>query len=98
MPPFEKPDDRSAVAQAMTLSSMIISIAIEMVLPGLAGYWVDQRLGTKVVFLVFGLVLGVVGGMIHLVRMLSPQHAALDKRPGDRGAPRPTRPEMRCYT
>ena len=80
MPPLEKPDDRSAFAQAMTLSSMIISVAMEMVLPGLAAwYWIDRRLGTKFVFLLLGLVLGVVGGMIHLVRLLSAKNSASDK-------------------
>jgi F0F1-type ATP synthase assembly protein I len=73
----------------MTLSSMIISVAVEMVLPGLAGYWVDQRLGTKIVFLVLGLVLGVVGGMIHLVRMLSPKNSTSGKKPGGRGGSPP---------
>ena len=87
MAPWDKPDDRSAMAQAMSLSSMIISVAMEMVLPGLAGYWIDQRLGTKLVFLLLGLVLGVVGGMIHLVRLMSPKSSASEKEPGDRGRP-----------
>ena len=75
------------MAQAMSLSSMIISVAMEMVLPGLAGYWIDQRLGTKLVFLLLGLVLGVVGGMIHLVRLLSPKSTTSEKEPGGRGTP-----------
>jgi hypothetical protein len=70
----------------MTLSSMVISVAMEMVLPGLAGwYWIDRRLGTKFVFLVLGLVLGVVGGMVHLVRLLSPKNPVSGKKPGDGG-------------
>jgi F0F1-type ATP synthase assembly protein I len=70
----------------MILSSVVVSVALEMVLPGLAGwYWVDQRLGTKFVFLILGLVLGVVGGMIHLVRLLSPKNFAPDKGPGGKG-------------
>ncbi len=72
----------------MTLSSMIMGVAMEMVLPGLAGwYWLDRPLGTKVLFLALGLVLGVTGGMIHLVRLLSPKNAAPPKKPGDRGGP-----------
>jgi F0F1-type ATP synthase assembly protein I len=66
---------------------MVISVAVEMVLPGLAGYWIDQRLGTKIVFLLLGLVLGVVGGMIHLLRLLSPKSPASEKEPGGRGTP-----------
>lgn len=86
MSPPEKLDDRSALAQAMTLSSIVFSVVMEMVLPGLAGwYFLDRRLGTKIVFLVLGLVVGVVGGMIHLVRMLTPKDSASDKKPGGRG-------------
>jgi F0F1-type ATP synthase assembly protein I len=86
--PLDKPDDRSALVQAMSLSSMVMGVAMEMVLPGLAGwYFLDRRLGTKVVFLVLGLVVGVVGGMIHLVRMLSPKNSASGKKPGGRGRP-----------
>jgi F0F1-type ATP synthase assembly protein I len=40
-----------------------------MCLPALLGYWIDQRLGTKVVFTIAGGVLGMVGGMMSLVRM-----------------------------
>jgi F0F1-type ATP synthase assembly protein I len=69
---------------------MIVSVAMEMVLPGLAGwYWIDRRLGTKIVFLVLGLVLGVVGGMIHLMRMLAPKNSASGKRPRGGGVPPP---------
>lgn len=65
---------------------MIMGVAMEMVLPGLAGwYFLDRRLGTQVVFLILGLVLGVVGGMVHLVRMLSPENSASGKKPGGRG-------------
>ncbi len=64
----------------MTLSAMVMSVAMEMVLPGVAAwYWIDRPLGTKFVFLLLGLVLGVVGGMIHLVRMLSPKKSAPGK-------------------
>ena len=71
----------------MILSSLVISVAMEMVLPGLAGwYWIDRRLGTKFVFLVLGLVLGVVGGMIHLIRLVSPKNPVSGKKPGGRGA------------
>jgi F0F1-type ATP synthase assembly protein I len=74
----------------MILSSLVISVAMEMVLPGLAGwYWLDRRLGTKFVFLLLGLVLGVVGGMIHLVRMLSPKNSSSDKKPEGRGGSPP---------
>jgi hypothetical protein len=44
-------------------------VSLEMVLPGLAGYWLDQRLGTVCVFLIAGLALGCTGAVVHLVRL-----------------------------
>ena len=39
-----------------------------MVLPGLAGYWLDLRLGTKVVFMLVGFAVGMFVAMKHLLR------------------------------
>jgi F0F1-type ATP synthase assembly protein I len=94
LPPPDKHDDPSALAQAMTLSSIVISVVVEMILPGLAGwYFLDRWLGTKIVFLVIGLVLGTTGGMIHLVRMLSPNRSTSKSetdRHGESGGSRET--------
>lgn len=54
----EPQDDRSAMAVAFEWSATITTIALEMVVPGLVGYWLDQRLGTHVVFLLLGFALG----------------------------------------
>ena len=51
-------DDRSAMAIAFQWSFTVMTISAEMVLPGLMGYWLDQWLGTKAVFLLLGFVLG----------------------------------------
>jgi F0F1-type ATP synthase assembly protein I len=53
----------------MELASRITAVCLEMVLPALLGYWIDQRLGTKIVLTLVGGVLGIVGGMMSLVRM-----------------------------
>ena len=45
------------------------SIALEMVLPGVIGLWIDRQLGTVMVFLLLGMILGVTLGMIHLIRL-----------------------------
>ena len=37
-------------------------VSLEMVLPGLAGYWLDQRLGTVVLFMLMGFAVGWHGG------------------------------------
>lgn len=47
-------------------------VSLEMVLPGLAGYWVDQRLGTRVLFLLVGFALGTTAAVVHLIRMVRP--------------------------
>jgi ATP synthase protein I len=62
------PDDRSPLAVAMEWVSRITTISLEMVLPALAGYWVDERLGTRFV-LVVGVVVGFSVGMWHLVKL-----------------------------
>ena len=47
----------------------ITTVSLEMVLPGVIGYWIDLRLGTKVVFLILGVILGFVGGLRHLIKL-----------------------------
>ena len=63
------PDDRSVFARAAQLVSSVTSVAMEMVLPILAGIWIDWRLGTKWVFTVFGAVIGLITGIWSLLRM-----------------------------
>ena len=36
-------------------------VALEMVLPGLAGYWLDKRLGTVVLLMLVGFAVGAFG-------------------------------------
>jgi F0F1-type ATP synthase assembly protein I len=63
-------DDRSAISIAWAWSTRIIVIAIEMVVPGLLGYYfLDQKLGTKMLFLLIGLGIGMTVAILHLVRM-----------------------------
>jgi F0F1-type ATP synthase assembly protein I len=63
-------DSRSAIAIAWAWSTRIMVIAAEMVVPGLLGYYfLDQKLGTKVLFLMIGLGAGMTGAILHLVRM-----------------------------
>lgn len=62
-------DDRTAAAKAYQWATRIIVVSLEMVLPGLAGYWIDTRLHTVCVFLVIGLALGCVASVTHLIRL-----------------------------
>jgi hypothetical protein len=66
----ESPDDRAPMAIAYHWASRIVAVALEMVLPGLAGYWLDQRLGTLVVFTFAGFAAGLFLGMKHLLQMV----------------------------
>jgi F0F1-type ATP synthase assembly protein I len=54
----EAADGRSAMAKATEWVSRIMTISLGMVLPGLAGYWLDTRLGTIPLFLLVGFALG----------------------------------------
>jgi hypothetical protein len=52
----------------MSWVSKITAVALEMVLPGLAGLWLDNQLGTRFLTLL-GFALGVPLGMWHLIAM-----------------------------
>lgn len=53
----------NALAASMTF-------ALAVALFTLGGWWLDQKLGTRVVFLVLGFLLGAAGGMLHLLGRL----------------------------
>ena len=44
------PNDRSPMAVASLWASRVISVSLEMVLPGLAGLWLDKKLCTVPLF------------------------------------------------
>ena len=61
-------DRRPPMAVALEWVSRITAVAMTMVLPGLAGYWLDSRFGTK--FLApAGFVFGIVGGIWSLLAL-----------------------------
>lgn len=62
-------DDRSAISLAYAWATRVMVIAAEMVLPGLVGIWVDQKLGTVVLFAFIGFAFGITLAIMHLVRM-----------------------------
>jgi hypothetical protein len=57
------------MAVAYHWASRIMIVAMEMVLPGLAGHWLDVQLGTVVLFLLVGLGLGCTAAIVHLIQM-----------------------------
>jgi F0F1-type ATP synthase assembly protein I len=64
-------DKRPPSAAAMEWVSQITSVALMMVLPALGGWWLDQKLDSGWWFLVSGAVVGLLMGMLQLLRMLS---------------------------
>lgn len=60
--------DFSWMAEATNWASKITTVALEMILPGLAGWWLDNRLGTGFLALL-GFAVGVPLGIRHLIAM-----------------------------
>jgi hypothetical protein len=59
----------------MEWASRIMAVSLEMVLPGLAGWWLDSRVGWNV-FTGLGFIVGLIGGVTHLIVMTRPTHKA----------------------
>ncbi len=55
------------MAIALVWVSRITTISIQMVLPGVVGYWIDQQLRTKALFTLLGFGLGMGIGMWQLI-------------------------------
>jgi len=58
--------------------SQITTVVAEMVLPGLAGQWLDQRWGTEFIGLL-GFALGLTVGIWHLLAMTRARNAGSSK-------------------
>jgi F0F1-type ATP synthase assembly protein I len=57
------------MAIAVGWAATIMTISLEMVIPGLLGYLLDQWLGTQVVFLLLGFAIGAILATSALVRI-----------------------------
>jgi hypothetical protein len=67
------------MGEAFSWVGRVMAVAVEMVLPGMAGRWLDLSWGTS--FLTpLGFVVGLVLGVTHLVIMVQ---ASSRSRPGD---------------
>lgn len=64
-------DDRSLMAKSLSKVSEIIAICLMMIVPGLIGYVVDQKFGTKIVFTLLGLIFGMTGAVFQLMRLVA---------------------------
>jgi F0F1-type ATP synthase assembly protein I len=68
----EQRDNRSPIALAYQWSARITSISLELVVPVLAGYWLDQRWGTLPLVLIVGVILGFTTATLSLLRLTKP--------------------------
>jgi F0F1-type ATP synthase assembly protein I len=68
----EQRDDRSPFALAYEWTARITTISLELIIPVLAGFWLDERLHLTPLFLVLGVILGFVTAMLSLVRLTKP--------------------------
>lgn len=59
------------MAIAAQWSTRIMTVALEMVAPGLVGLWIDNKLGSKFVFALLGFATGLTLAIVHLLRMTS---------------------------
>lgn len=64
-------DEVPPMVAAAAWVSRISTVSLLMVLPGVAGLWLDRWLGTKVVLTLLGFALGLTAGIRQLVRMTS---------------------------
>ncbi|HWG43621.1 MAG TPA: AtpZ/AtpI family protein [Gemmataceae bacterium] len=76
---FPEPGDRRELGRYLALSQ----IGLEMVVPIIAGLLVDYYLGWTPWATITGAVLGLCGGLVHLVHMLNKLDAK-DSSPSDR--------------
>jgi len=61
--------DRLPLVSALQWASRLTTIALEMVLPGAGGFWLDRWWGTGVVFLILGVIVGFWLGLSHLLQI-----------------------------
>ncbi|MCA9247391.1 MAG: AtpZ/AtpI family protein [Planctomycetales bacterium] len=66
------PDGRSPVAVALGWSSRIMSVSLEMVVPGLIGNWLDGRFQTSPWIMVIAFAAGGAVAILHLIQMTKP--------------------------
>ncbi len=65
----KRPPEQSPIVIATQWATRIMTLAIEMVVPGLGGIWLDGRLGTKAQFTLLGFALGGTFALWQLLRM-----------------------------
>ncbi len=68
--------DWTLLAQALQMGWVVV---ISLLIPLFAGIWLDKRLGTTPLFILLGMVVGILAATIGVVRVALRTFAALDK-------------------
>lgn len=67
----QQPEDtRSPMAKALDLVSQLTTISLMAVLPAVGGYFIDNFLNTKIVFILIGLAIGLTAGGFQLMKLV----------------------------
>ena len=66
-----------------------MTLAVVVGLFAYGGLWLDDRLGTRPWFLLVGVLLGVVGGFVHLLRVFAPEMLPFGRPPKKPDPPPP---------
>jgi ATP synthase protein I len=68
---MERPtDDRAGYAIASHWVSRIMTVSLEMVLPGMVGLWLDRRLSTPPLLTMVGFGVGMTMAIWHLLQLV----------------------------
>ena len=62
-------DGRSPISRGYVLADRVFSIAIQMAVPPVLGWWVDGKLNTSPWLLVLGTVFGFVASLYQLIKL-----------------------------
>jgi F0F1-type ATP synthase assembly protein I len=81
--PEEQPHDQRELGLNLTLAQ----VGVEMVVPLIVGLVVDQYADTMPWFTISGVVLGFVGGIVHIVALTNKQEAARRNQGKQEGGP-----------
>jgi hypothetical protein len=73
-------EDRPPLVVALEWVAKVTTVALEMVVPGIVGAWLDKRFGTTFITLL-GLALGVTVGIWHLLVLTRTENGKRSKRP-----------------
>jgi F0F1-type ATP synthase assembly protein I len=65
----EPPEDRSPLAEAAEWTARITTICLELLLPVAGGYWLDHWLGTRILFIILGVILGFAVSFLSLLQI-----------------------------